>query len=185
MSLRHTLLGILDWTSLHGYALRELAKGYSWIYPMTNANIYPTLRQLENEGFVHHESAVHEGRLRKVYHITDSGREELRRWLGDGTEVQGTYRDPVLLKICLLREGGLADARGWIADELERSREAVENTRRFLQQQENQLPRYTRLVAEHGHDLLKLRSAWFERVLKELEGELGERSAPETESAAG
>ena len=54
-------------------ALRALAKGYSWIYPMTNANIYPTLRTLEEEGFVEHHSEVHDGRLRKIYAITDAG----------------------------------------------------------------------------------------------------------------
>ena len=177
MSLRHTLLGLLDWTSLHGYALRELAKGYSWIYPMTNANIYPTLRQLENEGFVRHDSAVHDGRLRKVYEITEGGRDELRRWLSDGTAIQGTYRDPVLLKICLLREGCAVDAREWIGEELRQVREAAENTGRFLQHQENQLPKYTRLVAEHGYDLLMLRAKWFARVASELDKEFGDRSA--------
>ena len=52
MSLRHTLLALLDWMPLHGYALRDYARGYAWLHPMTNANIYPTLRTLEEEGFV-------------------------------------------------------------------------------------------------------------------------------------
>ena len=64
MSLRHTLLAILDWVPLHGYALRETAKTLSWLHPMTNANIYPTLRQLEADGFIKHRQEIVEGRLR-------------------------------------------------------------------------------------------------------------------------
>jgi DNA-binding PadR family transcriptional regulator len=178
MSLRHTLLGILDWTTLHGYALRELAKGYSWIYPMTNANIYPTLRQLEGEGFVEHRSEVHEGRLRKVYQITEAGREELRRWLSDPTEQRGVYRDPELLKICLLREGGMAAPREWMRASRDRLETATRDTERFLEQSGAGLPKFTRLVAEHGLDILHLRLAWYDRVLGEIENELGGAAEP-------
>ena len=173
MSLRHTLLGILDWTTLHGYALRELAKGYSWIYPMTNANIYPTLRQLEEEGFVEHESEIHEGRLRKVYSITADGREELQRWLSDPTEQRGVYRDPELLKICLLREGGLAQPRRWMRDSREKLAKALRETEEYLVGDGARLPRFTRLVAEHGRDILRLRLDWYDRVLAEIDRDAG------------
>lgn len=169
MSLRHTLLGILDWIPSHGYALREMAKGYSWLYPMTNANIYPTLRQLEGEGFVEHRDEVHEGRLRKIYNITSDGRSELRRWLADPTEQQGTWRDPALLKICMLREGATKPARPWIEKHLESARDELEEAERYMKDEAPQLPRFTRLVAEHGVELLRLRVQWLGRVLEEID----------------
>jgi DNA-binding PadR family transcriptional regulator len=169
MSLRHTLLGILDWIPSHGYALREMAKGYSWLYPMTNANIYPTLRQLEEEGFVSHRDEIHEGRLRKIYDITTDGRSELRRWLADPTQQQGTWRDPALLKICMLREGSTGPARPWIESHLSVARGELEEAERYMKDDAQDLPRFTHLVAEHGVELLRVRVQWLARVLDEID----------------
>ena len=173
MSLRHTLLGILGWVPAHGYALREMARGLSWIYPMTNANLYPALRELEEEGFVRHTQEIHEGRLRKVYTLTDAGRAELRRWLADGTPERGTFRDPTLLKLCFLREdGSLSEAEAWIAEEARHSAEVAERAERYLKEGAGErLPKFTRLVAEHGRDLARLRAQWLARVLDEVQRE--------------
>lgn len=173
MSLRHTVLGILDWVPLHGYALRDLVRGYANIYPMTNASIYPTLRELEKDGLVRHEEEVRDGRLRKVYSITDAGRHELRRWLAEAGDQRGLYRDPVLLKISLLRDTALESAGGWLERELDRCRDSVEDTERFLKANGEQLPRYTRLTAEHGVELLRQRQQLLARVLDEIRLELG------------
>ncbi|MEN8181732.1 MAG: PadR family transcriptional regulator [Myxococcota bacterium] len=168
MSLRHTLLGILDWIPAHGYALREMAKGYSWIYPMTNANIYPALRQLENEGFIHHTQEIHDGRLRKIYTITEAGRGELRRWLGDPTEQRGVFRDPSLLKICLLRPGAYGEARTWLEKDLQETLQVCEDADAYMKQNGDRLPKYTRLVAEFGRELAHLRARWTARIVDEL-----------------
>lgn len=177
MSLRHTLLGILDWTPAHGYLLRDLARGYSWLYPMSNTNIYPTLRSLESEGFVTHKEEVRDGRLRKVYAITDSGRAELVRWLEDPTPQSGTYRDPTLLKLCMLRSGALGGARTWIVHEIAQCEEAAMNTRKLLDAAV--LPKYTRMVAQYGLELAEVRGRWLSRVLREIEGDEQGEASPE------
>ena len=169
MSLRHTLLGILDWVPAHGYALREMARGLSWIYPMSNANLYPALRELEAEGFVVHTQEVRDGRLRKVYSVTDAGRAELRRWLADGTRQHGSFRDPTLLKLCFLRPGSLSEARPWIAAEARHCAEVAEQAEAYMKEDGARLPRFTRLVAEHGRDLARLRARWFAQVLDEVD----------------
>jgi DNA-binding PadR family transcriptional regulator len=167
MALRHTLLGILDWSPAHGYALREMARGYSWMYPMTNANIYPALRDLETDGFVTHSEEVREGRLRKVYAITDAGRAELRRWLADESRQRGVFRDPALLKICMLRSGTLEEASRWIERELDETLATCESADLFLKDRGAQLPYFTRLVAEFGRDLAHMRARWLARVLED------------------
>jgi DNA-binding PadR family transcriptional regulator len=173
MSLRHTLLGILDWIPAHGYALREMAKGYSWIYPMTNANIYPALRELEGEGFVQHTREIHDGRLRKVYTITDSGRSELRRWLADPAEQRGVFRDPILLKIGMLRPDGVEGTPVWLERELERCLEVAEDADRFLKERRDTLPKYTGLIAEFGQELVHMRARWLARILDEVRDDAG------------
>jgi DNA-binding PadR family transcriptional regulator len=171
MTLRHTILGVLDWIPMHGYALREMTRGYSWIHPMANVNLYPTLRELEIEGLVEHVEEVHDGRLRKVYSTTQAGKAELHRWLTDASHPPGNHRDPVLLKLCLLRPETLAGAEPWVAAELERRLGVLEEADRFLEDNRGRIPRYSLLVAEHGRDLLRLRVDLLRRVLEAMRGE--------------
>ena len=172
MSLRHTLLALLDWVPLHGYALREAAKGYSWLHPMTNANIYPALRQLEESGFIEHRQEVVEGRLRKVYSTTTEGKAELARWLGDSSDQTGVYRDPKLLKICLLRDGTLVDARKWIQEDVDLVEKGIAETETLLRARADRIPKYTLMVARHGLDLARLRSSFLHEVLGALDEDL-------------
>ena len=169
MSLRHTILGILDWIPMHGYALREMTRSYAWIQPMTNVNLYPTLRELETGGLVSHVEEVHEGRLRKIYSITEAGKTELGRWLADPDLEPRMVRDPVLLKICLLRRGAHPGASSWISAELERNTKALEEAERWLQENGGRLPKYSRFVAEYGREVQRMRVRWLEQVLGETQ----------------
>lgn len=166
------MLAILDWIPLHGYALRELVQGYAWLHPMTNANIYPTLRKLETDGHVTHTEEVHDGRLRKVYVATDDGREELRRWLADPTQEKGIYRDPMLLKVCLLRPGVLRDARVWLKVERDRSAAMLHESEEFLTPRAEEIPKYTRMVAGLGMEMGQVRLRWLDSLLAEMDREL-------------
>jgi DNA-binding PadR family transcriptional regulator len=163
MPVRHTMLGLLSWKPMHGYLLRQHAQAFDWIYPMTNANIYPALHSLEKDGLVKHESEIHEGRARKVYSITQAGIAELRRWLADDAPQKLTFRDTLLLKISMMGDRTMEKASGWIEREAEELRDEIE--RNDLAVKREPLPKYTKLVMEYGIDLLRLRLRFFERVL--------------------
>jgi DNA-binding PadR family transcriptional regulator len=73
--LRLYLLKLLDESPRHGYeVIRLLQDRFMGVYAPSPGTIYPRLARLEEEGLVTHGEA--EGR--KVYRITDKGREELR-----------------------------------------------------------------------------------------------------------
>lgn len=169
MPIRHTVLAILNVVPLHGYAVRQLVRGYRFFYPMRNANVYDVLRRLEAEGLVTHEEQRFRGRLRKVYSITDAGRAEFRRWLADSTPQPGVYRDPLVLKICLLTPETLASARPWIREELDRCRAAIELGERRIARRSAALTRYTRLGAEYALDQARLRERWLQSVLEAIQ----------------
>jgi len=173
MPLQHTLLGLLDRGPRHGYRLRQDAKRYSWIYPMTHASIYPALHDLEEKGFVTHHSEVHNGRARKVYAITDAGRGELRRWLASPTRSAPSFRDQVVLKIAMQSDETMATSREWIEEALEDVREALDVHRRELESGSERGP-YAHLALEYGAELLRLRLRFLEDVL--------EQSAPRREA---
>jgi DNA-binding PadR family transcriptional regulator len=72
--LRLYLLKLLDESPRHGYeVIRLLQDRFMGVYAPSPGTIYPRLARLEEEGLVTHDEA--DGR--KVYRITDKGREEL------------------------------------------------------------------------------------------------------------
>lgn len=153
---------------MHGYLLRQHAKEYSWIYPMTNASIYPALHNLEEEGFVVHESEIHNGRARKVYSITEAGRAELGKWLVDPTAQSMTFRDQVLLKLSMQSDETMRYARTWVQLAVEQLREEVEHYDLQLKDKED-MGKYTLIAMEYGVDQLRLRIRFLERVMDACE----------------
>jgi DNA-binding PadR family transcriptional regulator len=172
MAIRHTLLGLLGWEPMHGYRLRQVAQAYSWMYPMTNASVYPALHELEREGFIVHDTEVHNGRARKVYRITDRGRGELRRWLAIAPEGEASLRDQMLLKVSMLDDTTLPAASGWLDDAIDQIRQQLADS--IGEATDDTQTPYTRISREYGHELLRLRLRLLERV---REVESSERSA--------
>ena len=74
-SLRLYLLRLLDEEPRHGYeVIRLLRDRFMGVYSPSPGTIYPRLARLEEEGLVTHDEV--DGR--KVYRITEAGRDELR-----------------------------------------------------------------------------------------------------------
>jgi DNA-binding PadR family transcriptional regulator len=83
--LRLYLLKLLDESPRHGYeVIRLLQDRFMGVYAPSPGTIYPRLARLEEEGLVTHDEA--DGR--KVYRITDKGREELRSRPDDLSELE-------------------------------------------------------------------------------------------------
>ena len=123
MSLRHAILGILEFQPMHGYQVkRVLDEGISSFWPVNLAAIYPSLRRLEGEGLVGHRTEPGaSGRPdRKVYEITGSGVEELARWRALPPDGQPQNKVPLYLKLLFAKRENLPDTLAWIDKELER-----------------------------------------------------------------
>jgi DNA-binding PadR family transcriptional regulator len=83
--LRLYLLKLLDESPRHGYeVIRLLQDRFMGVYAPSPGTIYPRLARLEEEGLVTHDEA--DGR--KVYRLTDKGREELRNRSDDLSELE-------------------------------------------------------------------------------------------------
>lgn len=165
MPLKHTLLGFLQKEPMHGYKLRRQAREYAWIYPMANASIYPALHSLEKDGFIDHESEIHNGRARKVYRITQAGRQELLNWLGDHESANGSHRDKALLKIAMQNDETIGGARRWIQDAIRQlDAELHELSQGGIK--EGVPSAYADLVLTYGTELILLRKRFLERVLE-------------------
>lgn len=90
MSLEHILLALLVEPS-SGYDLKKRFDGGARFYWAAElSQIYPTLKRLEERGFLTSTGAPSDkGPRRRVYTRTESGREELLGWLGRGPVMSG------------------------------------------------------------------------------------------------
>jgi DNA-binding PadR family transcriptional regulator len=90
--LRLYLLKLLDEAPRHGYeVIRLLQDRFMGVYSPSPGTIYPRLARLEDDGLVTHDEV--DGR--KVYRITEKGREEIRSRLDDLAELEDELTESV------------------------------------------------------------------------------------------
>src|ERR1022692_595614 len=90
--LRLYLLKLLDEAPRHGYeVIRLLQDRFLGVYAPSPGTIYPRLARLEEEGLVTHDEV--DGK--KVYRITDKGREEIEARFDDLAELEEEITESV------------------------------------------------------------------------------------------
>lgn len=85
MALPHAILVSLSEQSGSGYELaRRFDRSIGYFWSATHQQIYRALRAMEDDGWVHVTPVAQRGRPdKKVYTVSDSGRAELARWIGE------------------------------------------------------------------------------------------------------
>lgn len=83
MSLKHGLLGLLNYDPMSGYELDKAFKAsLSFFWQAKTSQIYRELDAMERNGWLTSERIMQtEKPNKRVYTITDSGKEELAHWL--------------------------------------------------------------------------------------------------------
>lgn len=112
--LRLYLLKLLDEAPRHGYeVIRLLEERFQGLYAPSAGTVYPRLSKLEAEGLVTH--ATEGGR--KVYSITEAGREELAGRSGELADLELEIRDSVSELAAEIRDD-VRGAAGQLRDEM-------------------------------------------------------------------
>ena len=73
----------------YGYRIIKDMKPY---LSLSESTLYTILKRLETAGMLTVRSAEHDGRLRKYYHITDSGLRRIEEFKEDWKEILSIYR---------------------------------------------------------------------------------------------
>lgn len=100
MSVRQSLLAILDQGPCYGYQLRsefDRRTGSTW--PLNVGQIYNTLDRLERDGLVQKADADADGQI--YYAITDAGSAEVASWLGSPVVRTAATRDELAIKLAI------------------------------------------------------------------------------------
>ncbi|MEU9403522.1 PadR family transcriptional regulator [Streptomyces sp. NPDC048242] len=169
--MRLPLLALLARGPAHGYELKQdLEQLLGSAYPQPNVGqIYVTLGRLEKSGLIASEDVEQSGRPnKKVYHLTDAGREALHVWFEE-TEGEPRVRDEFFMKLALAPRTGLADQ----IDLINKQRRRYLNTMRDLSRlaaAEDRDNRVAQLLIEGAMLHLQADLDWLERCQEELEG---------------
>ena len=187
--LRLYLLRLLDEEPRHGYeVIRLLRDRFMGVYSPSPGTIYPRLARLEEEGLVTHDEV--DGR--KVYRITEAGREELRSRSDELDELEEELSASVSDIVREVREDvrqtvrSLREELTWAARESRLMGQAAAADAREQAKQadkaEQELAREARKAerekAKHTHD--KARERYEGLTKAELSDQLDQRHLPKT-----
>ncbi|MFJ4470387.1 PadR family transcriptional regulator [Streptomyces sp. NPDC089424] len=168
--MRLPLLALLARGPAHGYELKQdLEQLLGAAYPQPNiGQIYVTLARLEKSGLIEGEEIEQSNRPnKKIYHLTDAGREALHAWYEE-TADEPRVRDEFFMKLALAPQTGLADQIALI----NKQRRQYLNTMRSLSKlaaTENRDNRVAQLLIEGAMLHLQADLDWLERCQEELE----------------
>ncbi len=170
------ILGLLLLRSRTIYQLRDrINKGLDLMYSSSMGSIQAALKKLLGGGYIDYEETLENGKYKKVYRITEKGRQYFAEWVNSPPEQQG-IRCPGLVKLYFM---GLADSE---------SREAsIQSYLSFLKEQHRALEliceeakdievsernrdifNYQLESALYGRDLYKFNIEWFEALLRKI-----------------
>ena len=108
-------MALLSDSGGHGYELKQsLEHRFGSLLPALNSGqIYSTLARLERDGLVEGESVAGDARGKRLYRLTDAGREALNAWVGE--PVPGArLKDEFFVKFVIATSAGLADPRALV-----------------------------------------------------------------------
>ncbi|MEU5565671.1 PadR family transcriptional regulator [Micromonospora musae] len=111
MAIQHAVLALLADGPSYGYELKgefENSVGPQW-GPLNIGHLYQILDRLSRDALVvAHREEQPTKPDRVVYEITDAGRVELDRWLGEPSPRSGGFRDDFFLKVTAAARSGAA-----------------------------------------------------------------------------
>ena len=177
MAVREGILALLDEQPRHGYDLRARFEARTAeLWSLNSGQVYTTLDRLERDGLVDAADDPDDGSgRRRLYRVTDAGRQELQAWLDATSWSAEPHRDELLMKVLLVADRP-EEANAVVADH----RHALLAQLQSVRQHQRQLPNDLRsqLAADAVVARLESDLHWLDRCEERLRDRSGRRSEP-------
>ncbi|MCX8125098.1 MAG: PadR family transcriptional regulator [Spirochaetes bacterium] len=183
MSIKYAILGLLHYTDMHGYRIKDhIEKNFGHMWTINFGQIYTSLKDLEESGLIEVTEVVPSddgGPYKKCYRITEEGKKDFAQWLHSSPEKQMLLRDPFLLRFAFFGFGDSDRAVEIIDEQIqlyeEQLRRRTQNLSRWRKQSV-----YVRLIADLGVKFNEMYLEWLkkakEEIIKEKEGVLAKKA---------
>ncbi len=166
------LLGLLMSGPRHGYELyQQIEQDLGAVWRIGLSQLYAQLKQLQEAGLVVAQMQPQTNRPpRKVFHVTDEGREVFLHWLQQATPNLRRMRVEFLLRLYLFDRLSLPHVEQLIAAQ---RAVCVEQTHRFAQLAGESGERFSRLVYEFRGGQMEAATRWLDRCAEMRIGQPG------------
>jgi len=184
VALPHAILVALCEQAGSGYELaRRFDRSIGYFWAATHQQIYKTLRTMDATGWIHADVVEQHGRPnKKVYSVTDTGRDQLRRWIaapltGRGSSLTDSRIRDLAVKI---RGAAYGDVTAVRAQAVALRAERTELLDTYQGFEKSQFPDPSALTGSAVHQYLVLRGGiraeqgavdWLDEVLLTMEGQ--------------
>lgn len=176
--LKHGILGLLNYRDMTGYEIMEVFRDslkYFWV--AQTSQIYRELQTLKKQGWVTDITMPQAGKPDKnLFSITDSGKEELHRWLSS-EYIEFETRNPLLMRTFFLGElppneniaffEKIRESSEAFLGEMQKPQENVALYQNEIPNSEKSL--YWKMTIEYGTMYMNMLREWSNKCIAELE----------------
>ncbi len=172
------ILGLLLLSSRTIYQLRErIDKGLNMMYSSSMGSIQAAIKKLLNCGYIQYEETIENGKYKKIYSITESGKQSFTEWITTPLNTQGT-KNPGLAKLYFMgfstkekREAGLQEYISELQKQYDVLNAICKEMKNVIVSDENKdILYYQFAAAKYGKDFIKFNIGWYQKLLKEIRG---------------
>ena len=172
----HIILGLLLLQSRTVYQLRDrINKGLNFMYSSSMGSIQAAIKKLLGGGYISFEEAVENGKYKKIYSITESGKQLFFHWVNAPIEAQ-TPKSPELTKLYFMGLSSQENREARIEQHLFYLKGQYEILNAICEEADNikidteyfDIFQYQHMSAIYGRDLMKFNIDWYEGLLQKM-----------------
>ena len=177
----YAILGLISFGEMSGYDLKRFADRsiHYFFWSPAVSQVYSELRRLKSMGFVTERRVEQQTRPdKRLYMITQSGREELQRWLDHPDVDEDVRKSKLLLKLFFGRDTSHEVVANQLSVRLSQMKDRLaqyEQIDKEIKDQDDWL--YPYLVLQSGLAHTRAEIEWIGGALKVLRGARDQRSS--------
>lgn len=172
------ILGLLLLSSRTIYQLRErIDKGLNMMYSSSMGSIQAAIKKLLNCEYIQYEEVVENGKYKKIYSITDRGKQNFIEWLSTPMEIQSS-KNPELAKLYFMGFSTKEKREAVLQEYVSKLKEQYDILNAICKEAENvkisdenkDILHYQLTAARYGKDFMKFNIEWYQKLLDEIRG---------------
>ena len=166
--LKQGILGLLNYGDMSGYEIKTIfQQSLNYFWTAQTSQIYRELQSLEKDGWVTSTLVAQKGKPdKKVFSITEAGKEELNRWLREDSQ-SSVLRIPLLMQTFFRGECSYEENRAFF----KRIAATGAVAAYAAQMGDPEKALFWKFTIEYGKMHEEMLRAWSEKCMKELEAQ--------------
>lgn len=170
------ILGLLLMCNRTIYQLRDrINKGINLMYSSSMGSIQAAIKKLLNCGYIRFEEMIDNGKYKKVYCITESGKQYFFEWINSPIEEQNP-KNPELAKVYFMgfsdkqnREANIQKYLLFLKEQYNVLEAICEEAKSIdVSEKHKDILNFQFASALYGKDLIKFNIDWFEKLLEKI-----------------